>query len=107
MSSALCCAARVCPRVNHAEVITKLIDNGMRPAMHGRQPGERLGYQSSMLDEDAAHRGGLLRSPRAVPAVSSATGSASLLARELGLPMLTADRRWATLDLGVEVRLIR
>jgi ribonuclease VapC len=30
-----------------------------------------------------------------------------MLARARGLPVLTGDRKWAELDLGVEVRLFR
>jgi PIN domain nuclease of toxin-antitoxin system len=39
--------------------------------------------------------------------LSLADGAYVVLARRLGLPVLTGDRVWADLDLGVDVRLIR
>ena len=39
--------------------------------------------------------------------ISSADHCCIALGRHLHLPVLTGDRIWATLDLGVEVRLIR
>ena len=39
--------------------------------------------------------------------ISLADRACLMLARARGLPAVTADRPWATLDIGVEVRLIR
>ncbi|MBA2515401.1 MAG: hypothetical protein H0V26_13925 [Solirubrobacterales bacterium] len=41
------------------------------------------------------------------PGLSLADRCCLALAHRLGLPILTANRAWATIDVGVEVQLIR
>lgn len=92
--------------VNMGEVATKLIDRGFSPAqvsatiddmpltIHAFELRDAVGVA---FEREATRDQGLSLGDRACLA----------LARRLGLPALTADRVWAALDLGIEVRLIR
>jgi PIN domain nuclease of toxin-antitoxin system len=92
--------------VNMGEVTTKLIDRGFSPAqvsatiddmpltVHAFELRDAVGVA---FEREATREQGLSLGDRACLA----------LARRLGLPALTADRVWAALDLGIEVRLIR
>jgi ribonuclease VapC len=92
--------------VNYAETITKLIEEGM-PFRQAEDLVERLAIE--VIDADK-HRGmlaGAMHEETRRTGVSLGDRFCLQLARELGLPVLTTDRRWATLDIGVEVTLIR
>jgi len=92
--------------VNYAEVITKLIDEGL-PFSRAEDLFERL--YCEVVDADK-HRGalaGAMHEETRRTGVSLGDRFCLQLARELKLPALTTDRRWKTLDLGVEVTLIR
>jgi PIN domain nuclease of toxin-antitoxin system len=92
--------------VNLAEVIEVATRRGLAPARAAAWPGE-LGV--AVLDFDAgmaAAAAGLLTAWRSA-GLSLGDCACLATARRRGLPVLTADRAWATLDLGVEVRLIR
>jgi PIN domain nuclease of toxin-antitoxin system len=58
-------------------------------------------------DADLAHRTGRLWPVTAHLGLSLADRACLALAMREGLPVLTGDRAWATLDLGVDVVLIR
>jgi PIN domain nuclease of toxin-antitoxin system len=92
--------------VNFAEVVTKLIDKGF-PADEARGTAFRLALTVVPLDEDDAAESGMLRQTTRQFGFSLGDRACLALARRLQLPVLTADRDWARLDLGVEVQLIR
>ena len=92
--------------VNFAEVVTKL---SARPVSAEVIEGvlgeyqltvapftERLAMITGMLLTRTRHRG-----------LSLADRACLALAMELALPVVTADRAWADLDLGIDIRLIR
>ncbi len=92
--------------VNLAEVVTALINNGF--------PGDVASDSVALLDMDAvpfdveqALEAGALREATREQGLSLGDRACLTLARRLGLPALTADRKWTKLDLGVEIRLIR
>ena len=92
--------------VNLAEVVAKLSEHGMPDeAIHETLEG--LGLVVCAFDAELAYVAGLLR--RSTRSVGLSLGDRACLAlgRRLALPVLTADRTWATLKVGVKVRLIR
>ncbi len=98
-SSALCA-------VNLAEVVTKLIERGMAPE-RAVLTANRVPCEVAPFDKDLAVQTGLLR--QATRALGLSLGDRACLALALreGLPVLTADRAWAELDVGVEIRMLR
>jgi ribonuclease VapC len=92
--------------VNWTEVVQKLVDDGMsdgtiRAALDGI-PAAVLTFDVALADE-----AGRLRRGTRDRGLSLGDRACLALARREGLPVLTADRAWAELDLGVEVVLIR
>ena len=92
--------------VNVAEAGTKLAERGME------EDGVRvaiatLGLEIVAFDGDQAHACSSLRATTRHKGLSLGDRACLVLAKRLGLPALTADRIWAELDVGVEVRLIR
>jgi ribonuclease VapC len=90
--------------VNLAEVVTKLVDEGM-PEFDRRAVLGNLGCEIVPFDRDLAIRAGDLRSE----STSLSLGDRACLALALtrGLPAYTAERSWAKLKLGIDIRLIR
>ena len=92
--------------VNAAEVVGKLIELGMAPD----EAGARFDlYGCDVIEADGARAiaAGRLHAVTHRTGVSLGDRFCLALAMERGLPVLTGDRRWKTLDLGIEVRLIR
>ena len=98
-------AARI-SAVNFAEVLGVLSRRGLDPVVAAVDLAALRLPVEPFVEHDARqvgaweaplHRSGLGLGDRACLA----------LAARLGLPALTADRPWAQIDLGVEVRLIR
>ena len=92
--------------VNIAEVVTRLSDakmpeDGVRSAI-GDLSLEVVGF-----DDLQAYATGFLRRATRHIGLSFGDRACLALAEHMGLPVLTADRPWAELDIGVEVRLIR
>ncbi len=92
--------------VNLAEVVTRLIDDGfafedVRTAIANTSI-DTIGF-----DYEFAFGAGALREPTRAYGLSLGDRACLALAQRLGIPALTADRQWAHIDVGVEVRLIR
>jgi ribonuclease VapC len=92
--------------VNLAEVITKLIDNGMT-AEQAWSLSDQLNCEVLDADRRRAGAAGALHAKTRRTGVSLGDRFCLALAEELGEPALTADRRWKELDLGIQVQLIR
>jgi PIN domain nuclease of toxin-antitoxin system len=97
--------------VNYAEVLSRLSDRGDEPTTTHRRL-ERQGLTGGLLEvipllgEDAVT---IARLRPVTRAQGLSLGDRACLATALRLerPVLTADRGWATIDVGVTVRLIR
>jgi ribonuclease VapC len=92
--------------VNLAEVITKLIDNGLT-ADQASSLGDQLSCEVLDADRRRASAVGALQAATCRTGVSLGDRFCLALAKELDLPALTANRRWNELDLGIRVQLIR
>lgn len=92
--------------VNLAEVVQRLVDKGAGDDEALAVLGA-YAWRVAPLDEAAAVRVGLLRRSTKSRGLSLGDRACLVLGKRLGLPVYTADRAWAELDLGVEVVLIR
>ena len=92
--------------VNYAEVLTHLIEQGLT-ARQARDALEWFDCDVVEADKDRATLAAELHAVTRRTGVSLADRFCMALARELGVPALTSDRRWKDLDLDVEVTLIR
>jgi len=97
--------------VNWAEVLTKLADLGQNPD-EVRLRLVRQGVLGSALllwplDEDMALEIAKLRGSTRSSGLSLGDRACIALGQRLRLPILTADRAWKTLRLGVPIQLIR
>ena len=92
--------------VNLSEVVAKLSDGGMtEPAV--RDALQSLPLQVVPFDEEQAYETGLLRPATRNLGLSLGARACVGLARRLGAPALTADRRWSRLSVEVDVTVIR
>ena len=92
--------------VNLTETIARLVDLNYDDA----EIRELLdGYLFSVVsyDEEQSWLAGLMRRQTRHLGLSLGDRACLALAASLSVPVLTADRAWAGLDVGVEVRLIR
>jgi PIN domain nuclease of toxin-antitoxin system len=92
--------------VNWAEVVERLTSagvsgDGLRADLEG------MGVRIAPVNADQAELAAHLRKPTRKAGLSLADRLCIALGAERGVPVLTADRAWADLDLGVEIRLIR
>jgi PIN domain nuclease of toxin-antitoxin system len=92
--------------VNLAEVLTKLGDRGVSEAEQ-RVIRLSLDIEVRSFDENGAWRASALRAVTKARGLSVGDRACLALALEEGLPVLTMDRAWAALDIGVEVRTLR
>ncbi len=92
--------------VNLSEIVSSLVNNGF-PGALARESVTQLDLHVVPFDEDMALDAGALREATRKHGLSLGDRACLVLARHLGLPALTADRTWAKLDVGIEVRLIR
>jgi PIN domain nuclease of toxin-antitoxin system len=92
--------------VNLSEVLEKLCSGGLSET-EAEEAVSKLNLQIVAFDEAQARLAAHLR-PRTRRAGLSLGDRACLaLGLQLGCPVITADRVWARLDVGVEVLLIR
>ena len=98
--------ATVMSTVNLAEIVTSLINKGI-PAADARRTTESLEIETVPLDRELALAAGALREVTRSHGLSLGDRACLALGRHLALPVLTADRTWAELDVGIEIQLIR
>jgi PIN domain nuclease of toxin-antitoxin system len=92
--------------VNLSEVLGRFAKDGHDAHLVGRRLGAAGLEMVPFLAEDAALAASLR--PQTDPLGLSLGDRACLaLAMARGIPVLTADRQWGALDLGIEIRLIR
>ena len=92
--------------VNTSEVIAKLIDKGL-PVERARLAYADLRMKQKEFDGELAYSSGLLREATRRKGLSLGDRACLALARREGATVLTADRAWAGLDVGVEIEIIR
>ena len=92
--------------VNLAEVVARLSDRKI-PDDAIRVTMAALGLVIIEFDEQQAFAAGALRRATRHVGLSLGDWACLALAMRLHAPAVTADRSWATLGIGVEVRLIR
>ena len=92
--------------VNLAEVISTVIERGATAAAAKRNVA-RLRMTIVSFDEAQAQRAGELRPLTRHLGLSLGDRACLALAEKLKAVVLTGDRGWARLDLGLEIQLIR
>ncbi len=92
--------------VNVAEVVGKLSASGMT-GVEVHAAIATLGVEVVSFDEELAFATGMLGPLTMDSGLSLGDRACLALGRHLALPVLTGDRTWAELDVGVEVQLIR
>ena len=100
-------ARSVISSVNWAEVLQKIIARGVREPEDVGVALQYLGLGVIPFTVDDAERAARLWSMGRQAGLSLGDRACLSLAQRFGLIALTADRRWATLETGVEVQLIR
>jgi ribonuclease VapC len=93
--------------VNLAEAIAILHRHRGLPAAEARDDLLSLGLEVVPFDAEQAAVVGALEPVLRGCGISLGDRACLGLAQGRGLPVLTADRIWAKLDLGIEIRLIR
>lgn len=92
--------------ISLAEVVSKLILDGV-PGDETTAIVSRLGAQFVEIDEEQALAASLIHATTRSAGISMGDAFCLALGKLRGCPVLTADRAWKTLDLGVDVTLIR
>ena len=91
---------------NYAEVISKLIEKGL-PSRLAVSVTAELALEIVVLDGASAIRVGVMHEATRGRGISLGDRACLSLAEQLGLPAITADRVWQTLELGIVIELIR
>ena len=91
---------------NFSEVLSKLVDRGHDDGAAAAVL-DALPLTVLPMDAAQARRAGLLRRQTRRLGLSLGDRACLALALETGLPVVTADRVWAQLDLGIEVTVVR
>ena len=92
--------------VNLTEILTRVFDRGGDP-LAARLQISRLEVKTVAFDEQLAVSAAILREPTKSIGASLGDRACLSLALATGLPVLSADRKWAKLDVGVDIRMIR
>lgn len=92
--------------VNASEVISRYVDLGASEE-DARVSLLSFGLEIRPFDESLAIKAGLMRTATRAAGLSLGDRACMALAMRERVRVLTADRAWAALDLGVEVELIR
>jgi PIN domain nuclease of toxin-antitoxin system len=92
--------------VNLAEVFAKLLERDLS-ASDAASMIYRYGFYPVPFDRELARRSGMLR-PMTKPLGLSLGDRACLaLAQREALPVLTTDKSWTKLNIGVEIKVVR
>jgi PIN domain nuclease of toxin-antitoxin system len=92
--------------VNLSEVVAKLLEVGLSREEADEALGG-LGLEVQPFDEAAAWAAGTLRGATRRAGLSLGDRACLALARQLGVPALTADAAWLKAATGADVRLVR
>ena len=92
--------------VNLSEVIAKIVERGGTDGQIDAAMTQ-LAARVQPFDAEQARAAGVLRRPTRSAGLSLGDRACLALALRLGAPVLTTDRSWAGLDLGVPVEVIR
>jgi ribonuclease VapC len=92
--------------VNTAEVVSKLVDKGM-PLSKAVKAVHIFRLHIEPLDTHQAIAIAALRAPTVKFGLSLGDRACLALAQQLKLPVMTADKIWANLDIGVEIKVVR
>jgi PIN domain nuclease of toxin-antitoxin system len=92
--------------VNFAEVVSKLMERGLT-ADQADDVMFHFGVDVVPFDAALAHRTGALRPLTKALGMSLGDRACLALAQREGLPAVTADRQWAKLKLGIEIKIVR
>lgn len=92
--------------VNFAEVISKLIERGT-PANIAAQVAGAMSMEVVAVDAGLGLRMGTMHETTQRRGVSLGDRACLALAERAGLPVVTADRTWLSLNLGLTIRMIR
>ncbi|MBI3665975.1 MAG: type II toxin-antitoxin system VapC family toxin [Acidobacteria bacterium] len=90
--------------VNVAEAATKLADKG---ANRIQETIRELKLEIMDFDEHLAYRAAALRRATRKTGLSLGDRACLATAQKLGVPAVTADRKWAQLRLDVEIQVVR
>ena len=96
----------VISNVNLAEVVSRLSAIGM-PEKDIREILSMFGLQAVTFDEEQAFGTGLLFAQGRITGLSLGDRACLTLARLLDATVVTADKAWADLSLGIKIKLIR
>jgi ribonuclease VapC len=92
--------------VNYSEVVARLSERGAPPEVIDAQISV-LDLRIAGFEQETARAAGLLREATKEYGLSFADRACLATAQRLGLPVVTADRDWSKLDIGISVELIR
>ncbi len=92
--------------VNLSEVVSKLIERGV-PDPIVRSVLRQVELEIHPFSEELAYQAGNLRRTTRSAGLSFGDRACLALGQQLAAPVLTTDRNWKDLDVGVEVQVIR
>lgn len=92
--------------INLSEVVAKLMEAGM-PEKEVHQALESVELDVRPFDLQAAYRTGALRLETKSHGLSLGDRACLALGQALARPVVTTDRNWRELKVGVEIRLVR
>lgn len=92
--------------VNVTEIVTRLFDQGWPMDLAASETAKLIG-RVAPFDEPLAFRAGRLRAVTRKLGLSLGDRACLSLAMVADLPVYTADRNWAELNLALDIRLIR
>ena len=92
--------------VNLSEIVAKLLEQSLT-LTQADEIVYRYGFEVLPFDEELARQAGALRVPTRKLGLSLGDRACLALAQREGLPAVTADRQWAKLKLGIEIKVVR
>ena len=92
--------------INLTEVATKLVDKGHTIA-EARRTIAMLGMDVEPVDERQAYAAAALRAETKAKGLSVGDRHCLALGAKLGATILTADRNWKLVKIGIDIKMIR